>query len=327
MTTLDATPSHPVTTRPTAHRPSTSTVDLQGNRIARRLDRCFTGGSLTAGLAVLVILAGVIVSTTLYAWPALRYAGWEFLTGTRWSSSANTYGALALIYGTLVTSTLAVALATPLSIGVALFSIEVCPRRLRGIVTGLVDLLAAVPSVVFGLVGLLALREPLQRIYQAIAGPTASGASFATAGVVVAAMITPIITSLTREVIRTIPDEQRQAAYALGATRTEVIRRAVLPAASGGIVSAVMIGLGRALGETVAVALVVGGSAQITADLTQPGETMAGIIANTFNGEGDGLDQQALMGLGVVLFVITLAVNAGARALVLRANRTKGRRP
>lgn len=298
--------------------------DLAGDRRGRRGDRVFTVAVTAAGFGVLVVLAGVVFSTTQFAWPAFTHAGWSFLTGTEWSPSTDTYGALPLIYGTLVTSALALILAVPVAVGVAVFTVETCPPRLRGVVTGAIDLLAAVPSVVFGLVGLLVFHDPLQRLYAFIVGPEAKGASFATAGIVVACMILPIITSVSREVIAGVPDERRQAALALGATHAEVTRTVVLPSAAGGITSAVMLGLGRALGETIAVALVVGGSVQITADLTQPGETMAGIIANTFNGEGNRMNQRALMGLGVVLFVITLAVNTAATLVVRRSRRRRG---
>ncbi len=293
--------------------------DLRGTRSGRRADRAFSGVSLAAGLVVLAVLALVVVSTTSFAWPALRRGGLGYLTGRVWSSESDVYGALPLVVGTLTTSAIALAIAVPVSVGLALFLTEICPRRLRGPLTALVDLLAAVPSVVFGLVGLLAFHDVLQRAYQMLAGPTASGSSFMTAGIVVAVMILPIITSVTREVVRTLPRTDKDAVYALGATRWEVVRAAVLPASAGGITGAVMLGLGRALGETVAVALVVGGSVHLTANVFHPGYTMASIIANTFSGEGNRLNQQALMGLGVVLFGITIIVNMAARRVVGRA--------
>lgn len=211
--------------------------------------------------------------------------------------------------------------AVPLSVGVALFITELMLRRARGVAVSLIDLLAAIPSVVFGLVGVLYLHAPLQSLYQRFAGEGASGSSLFTAGLVVAFMILPIITSVTREVFTTVPRMDRDAAYALGATRWEMFRAAVFPYSYSGIAGAVMLGLGRALGETVAVALVVGSAVQITPNLFEPGYSMAAIIANTFNGEGNILNQQALMGLGVVLFVITVAVNAAARFVVTRAER------
>lgn len=294
---------------------------LRGSRSSRRADRIFTSVSLGSGLTVLAVLTGIVVATTTYAWPAIRREGWGFFTGTTWSSASDTYGALPLVYGTIVTSLIALVIAVPMSIGVALFATELCPRRLRGPLVALIDLLAAVPSVVFGLVGLLAFHDALQRIYRTVAGPSASGSSFLTAGIVVAFMITPVITSITRDVIATVPRPTIDAAWALGATRMEVVRTAILPSSAAGITGAVVLGLGRALGETIAVALVVGSSVQITANVTEPGHTMAAIIANTFNGEGNLLNQRALMGLGVVLFAITIVVNVGARVIVDRAQR------
>lgn len=300
------------------------THELGGSRSGRRADRVFARMCLGAGLAVLAVLLGIVVTTTSYAWPAFRAGGLGYFTGTTWSAPSNTYGILPLVYGTVVTSVIAVGIAVPVSLGVALFATEVSPRRLRGPLTALVDLLAAVPSVIFGLVGLLAFRATLQRFYQVFAGPGASGSSLLTAGIVVAFMILPIITSVTREVIQTVPRTYKDAAYALGATRFEMIRAAVLPASTSGITGAVLLGLGRALGETVAVALVIGSSAQISANLAQPGYSMASIIANTFNGEGNALNRQALMGLGVVLFGITIVVNIGARSIVERSRRRGG---
>lgn len=294
---------------------------FRGARRSQRVGRIFTAICLGSGLVVLGVLVGIVVSTTSYAWPALQRGGLGFFTGTKWSSESNTYGALPLIYGTLVTSLIALVIAVPMSIGVALFATELCPRRLRGPLVGLIDLLAAVPSVVFGLVALLAFHDTLQRIYRAVAGPGASGSSLLTAGIVVAFMITPVITSITRDVVATVPRTHVDAAWALGATRTEVIRSAILPSSVGGITGAVMLGLGRALGETIAVALVIGSSAQITANVTEPGYSMASIIANTFSGEGNLANQQALMGLGVVLFAITILVNVSARVVVTRSRR------
>lgn len=294
---------------------------FRGSPGSRRADRLFTTLCLAAGLVVLTVLVGIVLSTTAYAWPALHRGGLGFFTGTTWSSESNTYGALPLIYGTLVTSLIALVIAVPMSVGVALFATELCPRRLRGALVGLIDLLAAVPSVVFGLVGLLVFHDPLQRLYRVVAGPSANGSSLLTAGIVVAFMITPVITSISRDVIAMVPRARIDAAWALGATRTEVIRTVIVPSSVGGITGAVMLGLGRALGETIAVALVVGSSVQISANITEPGYSMASIIANTFNGEGNLLNQQALMGLGVVLFAITILVNVTARIVVTRSRR------
>lgn len=294
---------------------------LVAGRSGRIRERVFSGAAVVAGSSILILLAGVAAATISYSWPALRAEGPGFLTGSTWSSETGTYGALALIYGTVVTSVIALAGAVPVAIGVSLFLTQACPRRLRAPIVAVVDLLAAIPSVVFGLVGVLAFGDMFASVFRAITGPSANGSSLLTAGIILSFMIMPIITSITREVIDTVPAHHRESAFALGATRWEVIRTAVLPAGAGGITGAVMLGLGRAMGETIAVALVVGSAVQITGDVTQPGSTMASIIANKFNGEGIGIERNALMGLGVVLFVMTLAVNATARMIVARTRR------
>lgn len=292
------------------------------DRIPGRLaDRSFSTVTLLAGLVVLAILAYIVVSTTHYALPAFRKEGVHFLTGTTWSSATNDYGALALIYGTVVSSAIAIVLAVPIAVGVALFITELAPYRLRKGFVALVDLLAAVPSVVFGVVGLLYFRAPLERLYRHVGGPYANGSSFVTAGMVLAFMILPIVTSVTREVFAAVPAADKDAALALGATRWEMFRAAVFPYSYSGVTGAVMLGLGRALGETIAVALVIGSNAQITANLFKPGDSMAGITANTFFSESTGLNQRALIGLGVVLFAITTAINVVARLVVHRSER------
>jgi len=197
-----------------------------------------------------------------------------------------------------------------------------------------VDLLAAIPSVVYGLWALFVLAEPLANLFQSLsdatasipvlktlfANPSASGKSFMTAGIIVAIMITPIITSITREVFATVPSSQKEAALALGATRWEMIRGAVFPHSRSGMVAGTMIGLGRAMGETIAIALVIGASPRITANILGPGDTLASIIANQF-GEASGTHRAALIGCGVVLFAITIVISMAARAVVSRAGR------
>jgi phosphate transport system permease protein len=198
-----------------------------------------------------------------------------------------------------------------------------------------IDLLAVVPSVVWGLWGILVFAPWIQRIYTSIGsgvkgipvlgplfGPPVSGASFFTAGLILAVMITPIVTSLSREVIATTPTIEKEGAYALGATRLEMIRGAVWPHSQGGVVGAVLLGLGRAMGETIAAALVIGSSAQITSHLFAPGDSMPAVIANEF-GEASGVFRAALMGLGVLLFVITIIINIAARGIVDRNMRRK----
>jgi phosphate transport system permease protein len=278
----------------------------------------------------LVILGFMILSTTATALPAFRSQGISFITSTDWRPSAGHFGTLAFIYGTLVTSAIALVLAVPLSLGVALYVTEAAPRWLRSPVTYLVDLLAAVPSVIYGLWGVFVFlplflqpaSEFLARFLGFLpifAGP-ASGLSYFGAGVVLAIMIVPIITALAREILRAVPTEDKYAAYALGATRWEMIRGVVLPRSRAGILGAVMLGLGRALGETIAVALLIGAQPQISASILKPGYSMASLIANQFQ-EATEPHIRALVGVGVVLFGITILVNVGARVIILRMER------
>ena len=226
-------------------------------------------------------------------------------------------------------------MAVPASIGIALLLTEVVPYRWSRPIVYVIDLLAVVPSVVWGLWGILVFAPWIQHIYSSIAsgvkgipvldnlfGAPTSGASFFTAGIILAFMITPIVTSLSREVIATVPQIDREGAYALGATRWEMIRGAVWPHSQGGVVGAVLLGLGRAMGETIAVALVIGSSPTITSHLFAPGYNMAAVIANQF-GEATGLDRAALMGIGVLLFAFTIIINVIAHTIVERSARKK----
>ena len=300
---------------------------------ARLADRGFRALTLVCGLTVLVILGLIALSMTWEAWPAFRHEGIRFLTSGRWAPSATVFGSLPFVYGTLVTSLIALALAVPVSVGIALFLSDAAPVGLRRPVSALVDLLAAVPSVVYGLWGVIVLAPLLARVYEALGqlasplpvlgtllqGPS-TGRSLMTAGIILALMITPIVTSITHEVFNTVPATQKEAAYALGATRWEMVRTAVFPHSRAGMVGAVMLGLGRAMGETIAAALVIGSSPQIAARLFGPGDSMAAVIANEF-GEAGGLHRAALVGLGVELFVLTILVNVVARAAVTRGLR------
>jgi phosphate transport system permease protein len=228
-------------------------------------------------------------------------------------------------------------MAVPVSIGIALFVTEVSPRRYRTAITTVIDLLAAVPSVVFGLWGFQVLRVNLPHAYDAVANTIgqiplldhvfkkdSTGLSFMTAGLILGLMITPIITSVTREVFLTVPRNDKDGALALGATRWEMIRSVVLPHSSGGLTGAVMLGLGRAMGETIAVALTIGASPRIVANLFGQGEAMPSVIARNLN-ESSGTFRAALIGLGVVLFVLTIVINVAARrAVVIVDRRLKG---
>jgi phosphate transport system permease protein len=298
-------------------------------------DRAFSGLSLAAGLLVLAILALIVVSTTKEAWPAISYAGLEFLTSASWiplevNGAGPVYGALAFVYGTAVVSAIALVLAVPVSIGIALFLTELAPLRLRSTVVTVLDLLASIPSVVFGLWGIIVLGPFLVNIYDALHGalggipvigplfgePVSSGRSFMTAGIIVAVMIVPIITSITREVFATVPESDKQAAFALGATDWEMIKGAVFPHSFGGVVGAVMLGLGRAMGETIAVALTIGAATQVTANLFQSGNALASVIALNFGDPGVPPGRSALIALGVLLFAITIIINYAARVVV-----------
>ncbi len=302
-------------------------------------DRLFRWLALVAGLLVLAILALIAISTTSKAMPWFRDQGvFHAIFSDDWDPAHGHFGAGALLYGTLLIGLIAMVLAVPVSIGIALFVTEVCPKWGRRPIIYTIDLLAAVPSVVFGLWALNSLSQPtLTNVYSWIsdatsgipiikdltASPAANGLSYMTAGIVVAIMVTPIVTSLVREVFATVPSAQKEAALALGATRWEMIRGAVFPHSRGGIVAASMIGLGRALGETIAVALVIGASPTLSEHLLGPGQTMAGIIPLEF-GEASGVHQAALIGLGVVLFVVTIAVGILARSVLARSDRRRG---
>ncbi len=295
-------------------------------------DRAFQVIALASGLLVLVILILIAVSTSQQASSWFSTEGLKIFSRT-WNPTANQFGALAFIYGTAIASAIALVIAVPVSVGVALLLTEVVARRWARPIVYVIDLLAVVPSVVWGLWGILVFAPWIQHIYSAIGlkvggvpvvgslfGPPTSGASFFTCGIILAFMITPIVTSLSREVIATVPTIDKEGAYALGATRLEMIRGAVWPHSQGGVVGAVLLGLGRAMGETIAAALVIGSSATITSHLFAPGYNMPSVIANQF-GEATGVFRAGLMGLGVLLFAFTIIINVIARGVVERSAR------
>ncbi len=295
-------------------------------------DRGFQVLALAAGLLVLVILVLIAVSTSQQASSWFSTEGTKIFSQT-WNPSANQFGALPFIYGTAITALIAVVMAVPVSVGIALLLTEVVPRRWARPIVYVIDLLAVVPSVVWGLWGILVFAPWVQHIYASVGsgvtgipvlgnlfGTPTSGASFFTCGIILAFMITPIVTSLSREVIATVPAIDREGAYALGATRLEMIRGVVLPHSQGGIVGAVLLGLGRAMGETIAAALVIGSSATITSHLLAPGYSMPSVIANQF-GEASGVFKSGLIGLGVLLFAFTIIINILARGAVERSAR------
>jgi len=297
-------------------------------------DRTFQILALGCGLLVLVILVLIAVTTSQQASSWFSAEGFKIFTNN-WNPGAGQFGALAFIYGTAITAIIAIIMSVPVSVGIALLLTEVVPYRWSRPIVYVVDLLAVVPSVVWGLWGILVFAPWLQKIYTDIAGGVngvpvlgplfgqpVSGASFFTAGIILAFMITPIVTSLSREVIATVPAIDKEGAYALGATRWEMIRGAVWPHSQAGVVGAVLLGLGRAMGETIAVALVIGSSPEITSHLFAPGYNLPAGIANLF-GEASGEFRAALMGMGVLLFVLTIIINVIARGAVERNARRK----
>ncbi|HVT77766.1 MAG TPA: phosphate ABC transporter permease subunit PstC [Acidimicrobiales bacterium] len=298
----------------------------------RLADEAFRLVALAAGLMILVILVLIAVTTISNAWPAFRQAGLSFFTSKEWVPNQGKFGALSFIFGTAVVATIAVVIALPISIGIALFVTEVAPARLRVLVVSVMDLLAGIPSVVFGLWGILVLAPNIAGLYNSVSravnpipvlttlfNGTQTGRSFFTAGLILAVMITPIITSVTREVFATVPRNDKDGALALGATRWEMIKGVVFPHSIGGMVGATMLGLGRAMGETIAVALVVGSVPNITANLFSTGDTMPSVIAFQF-GEATGDHRSALIALGVALFALTIVVNTAARTIVRRVD-------
>ena len=295
-----------------------------------KVDLGFRGMAFGAGLMVLAILAAITFVTTQKAWPAFSTYGTSYFFSTNWQPNNQDFGILGFIWGTAVISFIGVLLAVPTSLGIALFATEVAPRRLRRSITTVMDLLASVPSVVFGLVGFYVLKAPLQSFYRwlgdavagmpvlhTIFGQDSSGLALLTAGIVLAIMILPIITSVTREVFDTVPRNDKEGALALGATRSEMITGVVIPHSLGGLTGAVMLGLGRAMGETIAVTLLIGASSKppITVNVLSASDAMPAGIAR-YLPEASGMFQSALIGMGVTLFVLTMVINIGSRRIV-----------
>jgi phosphate transport system permease protein len=293
------------------------------NRFA---DRMFHAVTLVCAISILVIVALIVYELVLHSEVTLRQFGWKFFTGTNWDPVSGDFGALPFVYGTLVTSFVALVIAVPLAVGVAVFTTEMCPRPLRGPVSFCTELLAAIPSVVYGLWAMYIL-VPVLRVrvdpfliktlgWTGLFVAPDYGISFFSASVVLAIMIIPIISSITREVMITVPQNQREAVLALGATRWEMIRTGVLRNARAGILGGIILGLGRALGETIAVSMVIGNNPQIAKSLLAPGHAMAAVIALEFSEAATPAYLSALVEIGLALFLVTIVVNAAARLLV-----------
>jgi phosphate transport system permease protein len=293
---------------------------------ANLADRAFGAVLIALGGAVFLIAGVIVLELGKVSGPAVAKVGLgHFVRSSDWDAVRDAYGAAPFIYGTLVTSAIAILLALPASLGLALFLTEMAPSKVRAIVSFPISILAGIPSVVFGLWGLFVLAPILRHDVEPFLARTlgflplfkgpAIGLGYLAAGVILAIMILPTITSISVEVLRTVPGSLREAALALGATRWEMIRLSVLPYARAGILGATILGLGRALGETMAVTMLIGNSPTISASLFAPGYSLPAVIANEF-AEASGMQTSALAALGLILFGVTLMLNALARALV-----------
>lgn len=289
-------------------------------------DRIFRAILLVSASLILLIAGAIIVMMTLDSLPTIRQFGFGFLTSSQWNPSTGSFGALPFIYGTVVSSLIAIIISVPISLGIAIFLTEQAGVRLARPISFLVELLAAIPSVVYGLWGIFVLapfvREHLGWFLQTYLGfiplfqGRLTGIGMLTAGIILAIMITPIITAVVRDVLEAVSTTQREAALALGATKWETTQ-IVLSNATSGIAGAVILGLGRALGETMAVTMVIGNVPQITGKLFEPGYTIASVLAANFAEARDPLYFSALMEIGLILFLVTFVVNGLAKLLVL----------
>jgi phosphate transport system permease protein len=298
-------------------------------------DRVYSAGLLGFGLTIpllFLLIVGVVGAT---AWPAIARFGWGFLTSRSWNPVSGEFGALPFIFGTVVSSLIAVAIALPLAVGLAIFLTELAPRWMAGPIAFGTELLAAIPSVVYGLWGIFVMvpwlrtyvQEPLARSLGDSVGifrGPAYGVSLLAGGVILAIMVIPFISAVSREVLAAVPRAQREGALALGATRWEMTWNVVLPYAVPGIMGATILGLGRALGETMAITMVIGNRPEIPLSLFAPANTMASVLANEF-GEASGMLRPVLMEIALILMGITILVNSFARLLVWRVRKRAGK--
>ena len=314
---------------------ATTTAQLDRQRL---WDALFRNTTRAFAAGVLVLLGGVMVALGVGAWPAVANFGPHFLVSLAWNPVTDQYGALPAIYGTLVTSLIAMLIGVPLALGVAVFLTELCPPFLRRPIGTLIELLAAIPSIIYGIWGLFVLAPFLQVTIQPIlidwlgdipvlgalfAGPPL-GLGMLTAGFILAMMVLPFITAVMRDVFLTVPPMLRESAYGIGATTSEVVRRIVVPYARTGMIGGVMLGLGRALGETMAVTFVIGNAHEIRASLLGPGTTISAVLANEFTEAVTPLYISSLFALGFILFVITFIVLAAAKIMLMRLQQRAG---
>jgi len=301
-------------------------------------DAVFRGLTLFFAVLVLLILSGVIASLVIGALPALRNFGLGFLFAEAWNPVTEKFGALAPIYGTLVTSAIAMLIGIPVAFGVALFITELCPNWLKRPLSTMIELLAAIPSIIYGIWGLFVLAPFVQEhIEPALIDTLAAipgigllfegpplGIGVLTAGFILSVMVLPFISAIMRDVFETVPPMLKESAYGLGATTAEVVWRVVLPYTRVGVVGGILLGLGRALGETMAVTFVIGNSHKIHASILQPGTTISAALANEFTEAVGDLYLSSLIALGLILFVITFIVLASAKLLLIRLERQGG---
>jgi len=292
----------------------------------------------SAAMFVLLLLSGIIVSLIIGSWPALSTFGPGFLVSERWNPVTENFGAMAPIYGTIVTSFIAMLITVPIGLMIAMFLTELCPLWLRRPIGIAIELLAGIPSIIYGIWGLFVfapfLQDTLQPFLIALFGnvPVFSslfagppyGIGVLTAGLILAIMVLPFITSISRDVFEAVPPVLKEAAYGLGCTTREVVRNVVLPYTRVGVIGGVMLGLGRALGETMAVTFVIGNAHKVSASLIAPGTTISATIANEFTEAVGDIYTSSLIALGLILFVITFIVLAVARYLLLRIERRIG---
>lgn len=303
-------------------------MQFSGGEIPDRIFRYAMTGCALAILAVLLLIVYELVSRSGLSWHAF---GLKFFAASDWDPVNEKFGALPFIYGTLVSSLVALAIAVPLSVGVAVFTTEMCPKGLRAPLSFFVELLAAIPSVIYGLWAIFVLVPLLGSYVEPFLGKTLGwtglfsgtpyGIGMLAAGIILAIMIIPIISSITREVLMVVPQHQREAVLALGATRWEMIRVGVLRNARAGIVGGIILGLGRALGETMAVTMVIGNRPEIAKSLFAPGYSMASVLANEFSEATGDTYLSALVEIGLALFLVTIVMNALARLLVWTVTR------
>jgi len=322
--------------------PGIATGDALRARALRRFnvgDRTFKTLTQVSAITVLVILAGVMISLVRGSLPAWQAFGLDFFTTQSWNPVTEKFGALPAIYGTLLTSFIAMLIGVPVSLGIAVFLTEICPERLRRSIGIAIELLAGIPSIIYGIWGLFIFAPFFQThlqpalidlfanvpvLNQLFAGPP-YGIGLLTAGLILAIMVLPFITSIIREVFETVPPVLKEAAYGIGCTRWEVVRRVVIPYTRVGIIGGVMLGLGRALGETMAVTFVIGNAHRIMPSIMAPGTTISATIANEFTEATGDIYTASLVALGLILFLITFIVLAAARLMLMRIERKAGK--